>query len=712
MEWKIYEEWLDITLYRQMTNLIYKLSSNEEKYKIYMQLKENDMFLEKPKVDMETAYGLHYPGEVMERIGEHLTWTKRTYRALGLALARMLPLQETCMFNGTQKNLFWKKMKQILGEKDLFLISINYICEEKEKNRWKQDMHAYPFERAEEMLFAMSILPDDETLWEGIKQKLADSFSKNRKISVFTEWNLFVWMAGKVMKKLKGYRKKDLDILKLLVKLTGTNAKNADAVLEKRMRMFGYSDKETAFLNFVLMYFVERPDRISLSGLTAEKIGLNVLEAFLPGKETYPEEAYVLCSRILRTYGKLSVRIDGKERLEKCMNETFRVENVKTFLTLFPFRSNEPEEWHYIDLTEEKWDPLVKELSSEEFEACVTDTLKGKTYSTKSLLKYLERYENLTGSRYQDVFWKKSEPELYAVFNRLILHGILDGKKYLEEFVKDYKNEDPDLEKKWEFMAGYLKSEIKGLCNEHSYLMLKFLINEIGMDGCEFLSPWRILKETFSLGYYAIQHRECEFFSPVLGKEEHRELFSTVEKKFFYEYPDIYPEYLTALLLKESTALWLEQSEAYELSKLLLPFISDSYRRETLYQKYMTEEDRKRYQERKEWLKEQKKRIDHWKTEKNIKQQFNQILRENRKTDKEIQSIYEFYKNGRYSYGHKKLYCKIVSSYLKDNFAGTAKKPMAKKEALYLLKLAENMYQDECMGLPEITELIERAEVA
>ena len=29
MEWKIYEEWLDITLYRQMTNLIYKLSSKE-----------------------------------------------------------------------------------------------------------------------------------------------------------------------------------------------------------------------------------------------------------------------------------------------------------------------------------------------------------------------------------------------------------------------------------------------------------------------------------------------------------------------------------------------------------------------------------------------------------------------------------------------------------------------------------------------------------
>ena len=34
------------------------------------------------------------------------------------------------------------------------------------------------------------------------------------------------------------------------------------------------------------------------------------------------------------------------------------------------------------------------------------------------------------------MFLEKSEPELHVVFNRLILHGILDGKKYLEEFCK------------------------------------------------------------------------------------------------------------------------------------------------------------------------------------------------------------------------------------------------------------------------------------
>ena len=62
--------------------------------------------------------------------------------------------------------------------------------------------------------------------------------------------------------------------------------------------------------------------------------------------------------------------------------------------------------------------------------------------------------------------------------------------------------------------------------------------------------------------------------------------------------------------------------------------------------------------------------------------------------------------------GYKKLYCKIVSSYLKDDFARTEKRTMVKKEIMYFLKLAETMYQDECMELPEITGLMEKAEVA
>ena len=52
------------------------------------------MFLEKPKVDMEAAYGLHYPGEVLERIEGCLTLTKQTPPRT--CLAEMMPQEDLC----------------------------------------------------------------------------------------------------------------------------------------------------------------------------------------------------------------------------------------------------------------------------------------------------------------------------------------------------------------------------------------------------------------------------------------------------------------------------------------------------------------------------------------------------------------------------------------------------------------------------------------
>ena len=42
MEWKIYEKWLDVTLYRQMTDLIYRLSNKKEKNEIYKAASRQD----------------------------------------------------------------------------------------------------------------------------------------------------------------------------------------------------------------------------------------------------------------------------------------------------------------------------------------------------------------------------------------------------------------------------------------------------------------------------------------------------------------------------------------------------------------------------------------------------------------------------------------------------------------------------------------------
>ena len=115
MEWNIYKDWLDPVLYRQMVSMIYQLSSNADKEAFLKQERENSLFYGICEHSMEEEYNLHYPGEVLERMKERRTMTKPVYRALGLALAGTSCIQETCMFNGTQKSGFWKQFGKVLG---------------------------------------------------------------------------------------------------------------------------------------------------------------------------------------------------------------------------------------------------------------------------------------------------------------------------------------------------------------------------------------------------------------------------------------------------------------------------------------------------------------------------------------------------------------------------------------------------------------------
>ena len=103
MEWNIYKDWLDPVLYRQMVSMIYQLSSNADKEAFLKQERENSLFYGICERSMEEEYNLHYPGEVLERMKERRTMTKPGLPGSWLALAGTSCIQETCMFNGTQK---------------------------------------------------------------------------------------------------------------------------------------------------------------------------------------------------------------------------------------------------------------------------------------------------------------------------------------------------------------------------------------------------------------------------------------------------------------------------------------------------------------------------------------------------------------------------------------------------------------------------------
>jgi len=77
---KFYESVLDVELYRQMADLIYRLSEVKEKEQLYTGIKNGALFTIKPEMEMEDAFGFRYPGEVLERQDEKETVTKKQVR--------------------------------------------------------------------------------------------------------------------------------------------------------------------------------------------------------------------------------------------------------------------------------------------------------------------------------------------------------------------------------------------------------------------------------------------------------------------------------------------------------------------------------------------------------------------------------------------------------------------------------------------------------
>lgn len=97
--------------------------------------------------------------------------TKPVYRALGLALAKSDYLQEKCMFNGTQKSRFWKQFGKVLGKRICAAFQLDACFQEKDRKSWFDELYAYPYEKVEEMIFILSVFPEDITLWQLLKGK-------------------------------------------------------------------------------------------------------------------------------------------------------------------------------------------------------------------------------------------------------------------------------------------------------------------------------------------------------------------------------------------------------------------------------------------------------------------------------------------------------------------------------------------------------------
>ncbi len=711
---KFYETVLDVELYRQMVDLIYRLSDKKDKETFYSRMQGRTLFLDYPDEEMETAYGFHYPGEVLERLDEKETVTKRQLRSLGLALAETKALQNDGMFIGKQNPSFWKRLKRTLKPTDLFWMGIQYLMEDGNQKEWYGKLLDFPVQSIEEMVFILYVLPDEQAVWESLKGRLDRLLGKERNFSVYTHTEMYVWLTTHCSFRISGYRKKDIETLKYLMRLPCSYAKEG-SIARKKLLEAGYSAQEIMYLSMSLLYQVRGCELLKKNGLTAERMAVETCMLFLSGEEGFPEQAGELCRQILNDYRHFDIRLEDTTGIFERLYELLTVENVKTYELLLLNDSREEQhcDWYWIDLMDSKWQGLYSLIERERFDKWVFGTLRVKAYKKEETGQYLRVYQDLTGEDFFQHFWSRENRNLRDLFHRWSGWGLIDPLQLLEAYLEESQSDHEQADQKWVFMKVYLKSYMSGLKTPESVEMLFRLEEWSTLSGQEPFPIKELLLDSVGIKdeYRRLSFDRLDFIRPFLDIEGHCRIFCLVEQHLLKNHPKEYIPFLMKVLSMEENFLWFPKEEARNIFYKLTEISGDQRELDGLRKIYLTEEDFEAVQaERKE---KEKRRLLFQQMNKirSIHKDFSLYVAKARKTGKQFEELWNYLDWHRFDREYKKERRYITKRYLCGLFRKEPRIVLEHGEAVNFCRLLLLLFEKAEMTLPEMKDLMDHIEM-
>lgn len=703
MDWNLFDGWIDATLYRQMMEMIYRSCSMKDKSELDRENRQYELFPDHAEKKMEEEYGLHYPGEVLERLEEHREVGEAQMRALGLALAKTKNLQESSMFIGNQLPVFWRKLNRALKKDALFLSGIRYLMDGKTDKGSYEALLGYPFRTASEMAFALFILPQDDGLWDKIKDGLNRQLGKERHLSVYDNPRLYIWLVQNFQFRVKGYRRKDLDALKYLMRLPFCNAFGKTNTTGKKLLENGYGRDEILFLNCLMIQEVSLLGRVSQISITGEKIAVEVCRYFLDAEKEYPEAVYQLCSKLCTLYSSFQIRISGFEGMSAALRDVVTAKHAKAFRTLYPL-TKKVRNWKRIDLTDSKWDVIYSWLSKKEYDECVQETLE-ELKDTGKLMESLKHYEELTGQEYSRRFWEEESIPDQRIFRHLASYGVLPVVRYTEQFLDAYREDGDKAKKEWKELLWYLHDYVHGLQSHEAYVILDLFVKEFGITGLkELFEITPILKELFTKDYsrwsYMRNSHKLEFFRPFLSAEEHRQVFLWIDEFVFRNDTEHYFEFLKQFLAYKDHLLWFPKEEARETFFCLQKNLGEGQMKGVLRELYLTEDEQNELRSRERLIEERKmlkKRLD---AIKDMKRMFTETVSRSRLQEGQFRVIQTFI-NAPFL---KKEAEKSAASYLRSLLAKERICLHTRDEMGELFQLLSQLYGSGALELETVKE--------
>ena len=166
---KLFSNQINLVLLNDI--IAFVLSTSETTYAQRRTLSKSCIFLDDNADSdaLQEKYGFLYLGELLERYESRFQMSTQDLRAIALALGYTRDILDDSMFIGSQRVDFMRRLSR-QASNDPYLTGALYLLQaDNGKDAIAEDQLIYEYSTIEELIFAVSLLQDSETIFPRIK---------------------------------------------------------------------------------------------------------------------------------------------------------------------------------------------------------------------------------------------------------------------------------------------------------------------------------------------------------------------------------------------------------------------------------------------------------------------------------------------------------------------------------------------------------------
>lgn len=649
-EYEIYDKTINIDLFNKIIAFIDSTNTSKIESNVYDVIAKKCIWNKICNgTDIKEKYKFEYLGELLERYEERIGTNIRDIRAIALALGYATNFVDDNMIIGTQLIDFINRIKSIASN-DIYLKAALYLFDNQKFYMYGEELLNKVYRNTEEIIFAMSIFYERiEDFFKKNRQQIIDLLGKNKNMSAIGNVRVYAWLIKNLYSLIKEDRKKDIALLRALIKLP-TGFQNENSSVYKDMANNNYSKEEIAYLNYLLLYYRPVPKSVKSYSLVEEKIATNLCEILINSKKTHSENLYELIRMILEKYSNYEIKCYGYTGINQLLENRANIVNPITFVKLY---DDLGKNLYSFNILNEKWNILANIMDDDKYQELFDKFLLESNYNKKELNECIIKYNMLTNKNYIDSFLK------YDYRRSLIFELLIDKGVFLLKDIYE-KSLDISLENGNKYLKGY----IGGINNKKSFEFLKYILR---------LNKYNI-KEIDSIGfdfdeltkrrgyYYEGDYIYLNIQRSFMKLKDYKILLDCLEKFIFYNKPEIYFKFLKSALNNDIVCKIYKKDDLRKIYFLLCEVDPITYKQDEYQKRYLNKEEIDIIVNQRKLEEELKEKRKMQETEEYINSKFLKIENKNN-----FKSLYDFCSESNYLEEKMIVSANLVKKYIMEN---------------------------------------------